>query len=520
MIDATPLLRLYAAQRLERLRRLDPVRAQERTLGRLLRRAAGTEFGRAHGFRSIHSVRDYQAAVPLRRFDDFWRDWIEPAFPVVRNRIWPGTIPYYALSSGTSGARTKHIPVTRAMARSNRRATLDLLTHHLENRPESRVFGGKSLMLGGSTDLMRLAPGVEAGDLSGIAQREVPWWARSRLFPPAEIALIPDWDRKVERLAEAALREDLRVIGGTPTWLLVLFERLLERAGGGERRLADLFPNLGMLVHGGVRFDPFRPGFERLLAGSRAELREVYPASEGFVAVADRLPGQGMRMLLDNGIFFEFVPIGEVDSPNPTRHWIGNAEPGQDYALILTTNAGLWSYVLGDTVRLVDRAPPRLLVTGRTSYFLNAFGEHLTGEQIEEGVLAAAAAVGIEVGEFMFGPLFPREGRAPAHWLAAEAAGPADAARFAASLDAALRHSNANFGDDRQYGRLAPPSITFLPPGAFAAWMRRRGKLGGQNKVPRIVQDDRPLEELLVWHQKHSSMPFSPGSHAASQEEE
>jgi hypothetical protein len=497
MIDATALLRFYAAARMTRLRRLDPVQAQLQTLRHLIHMAAGTDFGRAHDFRRIRTVADYQAAVPLRRYDDIWRDWIAPSFPVVRNRIWPGTIPYYALSSGTSGARTKHIPVTRAMARANRRATLDLLTHHLQHCPQSRVLRGKSLMLGGSTDLTRLAPGVEAGDLSGIAQREVPWWARARLFPPADIALIPDWDRKAERIAEVALGEDLRVIGGTPTWLLVLFERLFEKAGTADRRLGALFPELELLAHGGVRFDPFRAQFERLLAGSRAELREVYPASEGFVAIADRGPGEGLRLLLDNGIFFEFVPVAEIDAARPTRHWLGNAEVGQDYALILSTNAGLWSYILGDTVRLVDRTPPRILVSGRISYFLNAFGEHLTGEQIEEAVLGAARALGVEIGEFMFGPRFPREGRQPSHQMAAECAAAVDRDRFSGLLDQALRQSNANFGDDRQYGRLGPPLVTLVPPGRFADWMRRRGKLGGQHKVPRVVQDERPFDELL-----------------------
>jgi hypothetical protein len=497
MTDGTPLLRLYAAGRLARLRRLDPVGVQTRMLRHLIRMAAGTDFGRAHGFARIRTVADYQSAVPLRRFDDFWRYWIEPSFPVVRNRIWPGTIPYYALSSGTSGARTKHIPVARAMARANRRAPLDLLVHHVQHAPRSRILRGKSLMLGGSTDLTRLAPGVEAGDLSRIAQREVPWWARACLFRPSEIALIPDWDQKIERIAEVALREDLRAIGGTPTWLLVLFECLFEKAGTRDRRLAALFPELELLTHGGIRFDPFRAGFERLLAGSRAELREVYPASEGFVAVADRGPGEGLRMLLDNGISFEFVPTAEIDSAQPTRHWVGNADIGQDYALVLSTNAGLWSYVLGDTVRLVDRVPPRLVVSGRISYFMNAFGEHLTSEQIEEALLDAAGASGVEIGEFMFGPLFPRESRQPTHRLVVECAEAPDPGRFSILLDQALRASNANFGDDRQYGRLAAPLVTFLPPGSFAAWMKRRGKLGGQHKVPRVVQDERPFDELI-----------------------
>ncbi|HEX2255799.1 MAG TPA: GH3 auxin-responsive promoter family protein, partial [Afifellaceae bacterium] len=391
MLDATPLLRLYGRARRGRLARQDAARAQERQLMRLVRRARGTRFGRDHGFDAIHSVADFQRRVPLRRYEDFWEAYWKDAFPVLTDLTWPGTIPYFAVTSGTSSGRTKHIPVTRAMLRSNNGAGVDLLAHHLANRPESRVLGGKNFMLGGSVDLKELAPGVCSGDLTGITQNEVPSWAPAFIFPPRELAHEADWELKMEQIGRASLATDIRTIAGTPSWLLLYFDRLAQMAGG-ARRLAEYYPKLELLVHGGVNFAPYRPQFEAWLEGSGAELREVYPASEGFIAIADRGPGEGMRMVLDRGLFYELVPVEELDSAEPTRHWIGDAEPGRNYAIVLSSCAGLWAYVLGDTVRLVERNPPRLLVTGRTAYFLSAFGEHLTGEEIERAVAEAAAA--------------------------------------------------------------------------------------------------------------------------------
>jgi hypothetical protein len=481
--DATPLLRAASALRIAQVQRMDPVAAQERLLHRLLRRAAGTRFGQAHGFADLRTVAGYQARVPLRRYEDFWRDWWQPAYPLLVDVTWPGRVPYFALSSGTTSGTTKYIPVTAPMMRGNRRAALDVLAWHLHHHPRSAIFGGPSFMLGGSTALERVAPGVRQGDLSGIAAAEVPALLHRWSFPPAEIALLPDWDRKLAVLAEATPAAAIRVLSGTPSWLLVLLGRLAERHG------TPPLPGLELLVHGGVAWAPYRDRLRPFLPGGCAT-REVYPASEGFAAVADRGDGEGLRLTLDCGVFWEFVPLAELDGPSPTRHWAATIETGIDYAVIVTSCAGLWSYVLGDTVRFVDRAPPRLLVTGRTSYSLSAFGEHLSGEEIEAALLGAAKALGMTVADYTVGPVF-RGAQGTHRWLVEPeaAAAPALAERLAPAVDAALVAANEDYAAHRQGGQMAAPEVVVLPPGAFAGWMRAQGKLGGQHKVPRVLAD-------------------------------
>jgi hypothetical protein len=505
MLDATPLLRLHARRRQRQLAAEVPARVQEQQLLRLVGRAAGTRFGLQHHFARLRTVTDFQAAVPLRRYEDFWREFWEDGYPRLEDVSWAGRIPYIALSSGTTSGTTKYIPVSREMVASNRRAALDVLVHHLANRPSSRVLAGRSFVLGGSTALVVEAPGTRRGDLSGIAAGEVPFWARPRYFPPRAEALIADWDAKMARLGPLSLAADVRSISGTPSWLLLFFDSLAALRPDAPPRLASWYPDLELLVHGGINFAPYRRRFEALLQGSHAELREVYPASEGFVAIADRGPGEGMRLLLDTGLFYEFVPVGELDSANPTRHWIATAETGVDYALVLSSCAGLWSYVLGDTVRLVDRTPPRLLVTGRTSYMLSAFGEHLIDEEIEEAVAAAAESIDRTVPDFVVAPLFPeRAGERGGHLYVVEFAGPpptdAPLARFAETLDRRLAARNEDYDAHRAGGfGMRAPEIRAVPGGTFAAWMRSRGKLGGQHKVPRIVNDAALLRDLLAF---------------------
>ena len=492
MLDATPLLRAYAGWRLYGLARQDAAESQRRQLLGLLAHARNTRFGREHGFARLRSVSDYQHAVPLRRYEDFWRDYWSALYPVLENATWPGIMPFFANSSGTGSGATKHIPVSAAMVRANRRAAIDVLVHHVASRPGSRVIGGKNFMLGGSTDLKPVSAGVAAGDLSGIAAARVPWWARNYYFPSGRLAHITEWERKTKELARQSLAEDIRSLSGTPSWMLLFFDELKRLRPGGEGRLVDFYPNLELLVHGGVSFEPYRTRFEALLAGSRAETREVYPASEGFIALADRGPGEGLRLLTDNGLFLEFVPLEELDSPSPTRHWLETAETGVNYALVLTSCAGLWSYIVGDTVRFVEKNPPRILVTGRTSYSLSAFGEHLIGEEIDAAVSAGAAAVGGAIADYTVGPVFP-ENRPGHHLYLVEFSVPVDAGRaeeFARVLDRELSLRNVDYAEHRAGGYgMGPPQVVFLPPGSFVAWMKSRGKFGGQNKVPRVIAD-------------------------------
>ncbi len=501
MIDATPLLRLYARHRLRALERQDPAAAQERTLLHLVRRARRTRFGRDHGFAAIRSVREYQQRVPLRRYDDFWREYWEPHFPRLTNCTWPGIMPYFADTSGTSTGVRKHIPVSRAMLSSNARAVFELFVHHLARHRESRLFAGKSLMLGSSAGLIEAAPGIHHGDLSSIAVSEVPRWVSRFAFPGPRLAAEPDWEKYADRLARLSLKEDIRSFGGTPSWMLLFVEKLLKLRPG-ARGIADLYPHLELLVHGGVDFRPYHKMFDRLLAGSRAELREVYPASEGFIAVGDRGSGEGLRLLLDNGLFFEFVPVAELDSSNPARRWLADVKTGTTYAIVLTSCAGLWSYILGDTIRFIDTKPGRLLVTGRTTYFLSAFGEHLSGEHIADAVAEAAAAIDAGITDYTVGPIFPANpGEQGRHLFIIEFAPPVPEGKrrdlFAEVLDTALQRASYDYEQYRSgNARLAAPKVHVASPGTFAEWMRKVGKLGGQNKVPRITTDPERILEL------------------------
>jgi hypothetical protein len=493
MIDGTPLLKLYARRRGAVLDRENTPAAQQKELLKLLSHAANTRFGRDHRFPGIANVADFQARVKLRRYEEMWRDYWEGAFPKLVDCTWPGAIPYFALSSGTTSGTTKYIPCSHEMNHANERAARDLLVHHVRNRPKTHVLGGKNFMLGGSTDLTELAPGIFAGDLSGIVAGRLPSWARGFVYPPRELALIADWEKKIEALSRGVLEEDIRNIAGTPSWMLIFFERLFALKPEREKKLHAFFPHLELITHGGVNFAPYRPQFEALLEGSHAETREVYAASEGFIAAADRGPGEGMRLVADNGLFFEFVPVEELNADNPTRHWAANFELGVDYAIAVTSCAGLFAYVVGDTVKFIDRKPPRLLVTGRTSYYLSSFGEHLTGDEIEEAVSAAANAIGASIADFSVGSIFPDDERSRGgHLYIVEFNGPAPnaagAERFLAVIDDVLSRRNDDYRAHRSGGfGLEPPRLLPVKRGTFEAWMKSRGQLGGQHKVPRVI---------------------------------
>ncbi|NQV79953.1 MAG: GH3 auxin-responsive promoter family protein [Alphaproteobacteria bacterium] len=507
MLDATPLLRAFARYRLNRLASLDPVESQRATLRRLVWTARHTRFGRDHGFADLADVAAYQRRVPIRRYEDFWTAYWQDEFPRLTDVSWPGTIPYFAVTSGTTAGRSKYIPVSQAMLRSNSKAGADLYAFHLRARPNSRILAGKSFMLGGSTRLLEEAPGVFSGDLSGIMAAKMPWYARPRYFPPPELALLDDWEEKVARLAKQVLVEDIRMISGTPSWLLLFFECLEANAAG--KTVGEIFSNLEMLVHGGVSFAPYRDRFQRLFAGGDAELREVYPASEGFVAIADDAPEAGLRLSLDHGMFFEFVPVSEIGNESPTRHWVENVEVGIDYAVVVSTCAGLWSYLIGDTVTFVDPSRTRIAITGRTAQMLSAFGEHVIVSELDRAITQSAERTHCAVTDYAVGALVPKEGGAKGrHVVVVEfepTAALPDPRRFGLLFDEALQGDNDDYRAHRSgdYG-LGSPAIVVGRLGMFAAWMKRRGKLGGQNKVPRIITDSALLDDLLDFAEGYS----------------
>ncbi len=508
MLDLTGLFRTYARRRLRQLAVFNPAEAQHKELQHLLGRAQATSFGKAHSFAQIRTVSDFQKRVPLRDYETFWREWWRPSFPRLVNVTWPGITPYFAMTSGTTTGRTKYIPVSKEIIRSNVRAGMQLLSHHVCAVPDSRIWGGRIFMLGGTTDLREMAPGILSGDLSGIVAKTEPWWIRQRAFPPHEIAGVSNWHRKVDLLARSCFDADIRAIAGVPSWLLSFFAQVEKIEPQDRGHLVNWFPDLELVVHGGVNFAPYRASFEPLLAGGRAELREAYSASEGFIAVADRNPGEGLRLLVDNGLFFEFVPCEELGAQSPRRHWVATVEPDVDYAVVISSNAGLWGYILGDTIRFVDTVVPRILVTGRTSYTLSAFGEHVIDAEIAEAVALAAERSGEAILDYSVGPLYPSQAGDPGRHLyivefAAGVPTVEQQTHFAEALDANIRASNCDYEVLRSSGSILElPAVRTVQPGTFSAWMEKRGQIGGQHKVPRILTDETLFSDLLDFTSK------------------
>ena len=490
---ARALLAQLARRRLAELGRQDVRTTQERLLRALLARAQATRFGRAHGFSAIRTVADFRARVPLRDYDAMWRAYWEPAFPRLEGVSWPGPIRFFALSSGTTTGVTKYLPVSDAMVRANQQAALDILVFHHSRRPQTRLMDGRIFMLGGSVAMRELAPGIRAGDLSGIAQATAPWWIQAHRFPTGALAAISDWEEKIAVLGPASRTADIRAVTGLPSWLV----RFVERQG--VMRLVELWPRLELVIHGGVGFAPYRARFEALLEGSRAETREVFPASEGFFAIADRGDGEGLRLLVDRGVFIELVPVEELGAAEPRRLTIDQAETGVDYALAVTTCAGLWAYLVGDVVRFVTTRPPRVIVAGRTAWSLSAFGEHLVQAEIEAALAEAGAASGVTVSDYCVAAIVPaRAGERGRHrWLVELEGPPPEAGALAAVLDAALARRNADYAKHRAFsGGIDTPELVILPRGGFERWMAARGKLGGQHKVPRVLADPAQLDAI------------------------
>jgi hypothetical protein len=506
----------YAARRVAKLDHNSAARAQQQTLLRLVRHARRTRFGREHGFDRVRSIEEFQRRVPLRDYEAFWTKYWRDPFPHLQGVTWPDAIPYFALSSGTTSGTTKYVPISRQMLASNRRAALTTLALFLNAHPGVPLFTGRLFFLGGSTALERVGDkewraGCErgqrplaahtthhiplAGDLSGITSVEASALLRPYTFPPADLALERDWEKKIVQLAEQGARLPITMLSGVPSWLLLLFDRLKQVTG--RERIADVWPMLRLVIHGGTKFDPYRPLFRQEIGGD-VHFLETYPASEGFIATED--PRHNLlRLIPDHNLFFEFVPVEELGTANPRRHTLANLEVGVQYAVVLTTCAGLWSYVLGDTVCFESRNPPLLRFTGRTRYFLSAFGEHLISEEIENAVAAAASATAATVVDFHVGPLFPETPDVPGRhrYLIEFAQQPAEVSHFARELDAALSRLNEDYAAHRKGDlTMRAPEVRVVRRGGFADWMRAHGKLGGQHKVPRMDNSGHITSEM------------------------
>jgi hypothetical protein len=494
------LLDAAAARRRRALQRVSgaAVALQEATLLTHVRTARDTEFGLSHGFASIRSVTDYQDRVPLRDYLGFKPAW-DAALAGARDVTWPGRPRIWVKTSGTT-AGDKAIPVTPEAVRAHRRGGWDALLMAVEQVGGSALLGGPMLMLGSSTALQPGPAGACIGDLSGVMASTLPPGLRRRYSPGAAIAGIPDWETRIAAVAALVERQDLRLLAGMPSWMLILLEHVARRqaeAGHGGH-LGERWPNLRTFIHGGMSFEPYRRIFEARL-GRRLECIEVYPASEGFVAVQTERRG-GLTLMLDYDIFYEFVPVEDLGRARPRRHTVADVELDRAYAVVLTTPAGLWSYMLGDTVRFTVRDPLRLVVTGRTRHFVNAFGENVIVEEVEQALVAACRATGADVAEFTVAPRFPEPGEARGghDWLVEFRTAPEDDRLFTAALDRALIALNTDYRTKRA-GDLAleAPRLVALPPGTFHGWLRAAGKLGDQHKVPRVT-NSRTLADALL----------------------
>jgi hypothetical protein len=500
----------YARRRTAALDRLDVPKVQEQTLFELLQRARETQFGRDHGFSRIRTVEDFQQAVPVRDYEEFWRDYWQAVFPRLEGSTWPDSLPYFALSSGTTTGVTKYLPVSREMLASNRKAAYTTIALFRNAFPKARLFNGRFFFLGGNTELRPESNGSRSGDLSAIATIEVSSLTRPYSFPSIDLAGIADWTVKVRKLAEAAAKLPITAISGVPAWLQRLFTVLKEVTG--KKRVADIWPMLRLVVHGGTKFDPYRNEFREEF-GPDVQFLEVYPASEGFVATEDPR-FHHLRVIPDHGIFFEFIPMtefadGKPKSNRPIRHTLANAEVGVEYAVAVTTCAGLWSYLIGDTIAFEQRDPPLIRFTGRTKYYLSAFGEHLIEDEITRAVSEAAAATGAHTGEFHVGPAFSNDPRKPGYhrYLIEFHLPPADLARFVDTLDATLRRLNEDYDAHRQ-GDLSMlrPQVSIVKPGGFERWMIAHGKRPPQHKVPKMDNGGEQTKAIAAWLTEHGEL--------------
>lgn len=500
-----------------RLARLGDGRAaQHQAFAAYCAAASRTRYGRDNGITANLDHGQFQARVPLRTYEDL-HPYVEDAKRGAADVLWPGRCLHYAVSSGTTAGRTKYIPVTREMQAHFSRCGLDSLLFYANRAGRSTVFEGRHLFLGGSTTLTPLGEGYDpdgvCGDLSGITALNMPSWADRLLYEPGlQVAQIGDWPSKLRAIVDRCAGRDIRLVAGIPTWAMILFEHLRAgklAAGGTFADMRSVWPHLECFIHGGVPIGPFTRELRRWL-GEDVRFHEVYPASEGFIAVQDDAPEAGMRLLVDAGVFFEFLPMDVFDESRlgelgPQAVPLEHVRTGVNYALVMTTPAGLCRYVIGDVVQFTSRNPPRLVYAGRTKLALSAFGEHVIEKELTDALQTVAGPRGWEVANFHVAPLLETlpDGRKRARhqWFIELRSGacpePAELAAVAASLDADLIRANDDYEAKRKGGGMEPPDVCFVPAGTFEAWLKRAGKWGGQNKMPRC-RSDRQVADGLV----------------------
>lgn len=491
------LINLYLKARIQNVESFieTPIDTQQRVLDYLVSVGKNTELGKKYDFASIQSYQDFSRNVPWVTYEDF-EPLIERTRLGEKNIIWPTAIKWFAKSSGTTNAKSKFIPISNeSLENCHFKAGKDMLSLYIRNNPETKIFQGKALRLGGSQELHEA--GVSRfGDLSAVIIKNTPFWADIKSVPNREVSLMSDWEPKLKAIIEQVIKEDVRSMGGVPSWMMVLLNQILQETG--KTTIAEVFPNLEVFFHGGISFKPYAESYREMI-GKPINYCEIYNASEGFFALQDTKETKEMLLMLDYGIFYEFIPMETFHSENPKIIPLEEVEIRKNYALVITTNGGLWRYIIGDTVKFTSLIPYRIIVSGRTKHYINAFGEEIIIENAEEALHFACNATQAKIKDYTAGPVYMKGKQSGAHeWIIEFEQKPNDFEKFKFLLDEHLQSLNSDY-EAKRYNNMTlnPPKIHIARENLFFDWMKKKGKLGGQNKVPRLANTREFLEPLL-----------------------
>jgi len=473
-----------------------PVEIQQEILFRIIAEAASTEWGKQHGYSSVRSVKDYQSRVTVKSYEEYF-PYIERMQKGESNLTWPGVIKWFAKSSGTTSTKSKFIPISReSLEGCHFRAAKDILAIYARNYPETGIFSGKGLTLGGSNRINHFNHESLYGDLSAVLIENAPFWVEFIRTPKQKIALIEDFEEKLELITKTAVNVNVTSFSGVPSWYLTLIKHVLDYTG--KSNLLDVWPNLEVFFHGGISFTPYRDIYRKFIPGDQMHYMETYNASEGFFGIQDDPGKPDMLLMLDYGIFYEFIPFDKLDSDSPQACFIGDVETGINYAIVISTNGGLWRYMIGDTIVFTGIKPYRFRITGRTKNFINAFGEEVIVDNAEKALESACKGSGAIISEYTAGPVYMGEKSRGSHeWIIEFEKKPDDLNKFTELLDSALKSANSDYEAKRHKDiNLVKPLVRSVPPGTFNMWLKSRKKLGGQNKVPRLSNNREIIEGL------------------------
>lgn len=494
----SPAISSLARMRLWRIEawKNNPLEAQREVLQDLVTSAQYTEFGRRYHFSELFTTRAFKEAVPIHEYEDL-KPYIERIMQGEQNLLWNTPIYWFAKSSGTTSDRSKFIPVSEeSLQDGHYKASKDVLSLYYQYNPDSELLTGKGLVIGGSHNINPLNSEAQYGDLSAVLLQNSPFWGHWLRTPDLSIALMDEWESKIEKLAQSTIKENVTSISGVPTWTLVLFRRILEITG--KSSISEVWPSLELYLHGGVSFTPYREQFQRII-GREINYLEMYNASEGFFAAQEGPGGEGMLLFTDHGIFMEFMPVSEYGKKHPQTMSLQDVELGKNYAPVISTNGGLWRYLLGDTIQFTSLQPFRIRVSGRLKHFINAFGEEIIVDNSDQAIATASEKTGAQVEDYTAAPVYFSDRSNGAHeWLIEFSRPPASLEAFAEELDRALQSINSDYEAKRHKGiALGPPRVHAVKPGTFTAWLKQKGKLGGQHKIPRLSNDRMYVEEIL-----------------------